>query len=440
MSRPTNTPCNKSRAGRALALAWLTLLAGLAGAATVDIDRIAAVVNNSVITRYEVEQRVGQVTRQLRGQNTRLPPLDALRKQVLERLITETVMRQIAQDLNVRIEDSQLDRAIAGIAQRNRLDVATFRKTLEAEGTPFAEFREQIRAEMLTARLREREVDNRVLVTDAEIDNYLNSAQRDERQQDEYLVAHILVYAPEGASAEQLGEARARVDKARDELLGGAPFESVSAAYSGASNALQGGKLGWRGAAQLPDLFVEALTTMRVGEVSPVLRSPNGFHLLKLLDKRGKDVRTVLKQTRANHILIKVNEVVSDDDARNRLLQLKERVENGESFADLARLHSDDLSASKGGELGWLTPGDTVPEFERAMDALEPGGLSEPVRSPFGWHLIQVLERRDQDVTQERRRLDARRALRERKAEEAFDDWLRQARDRAYVEYREDDD
>lgn len=202
---------------------------------------------------------------------------------------------------------------------------------------------------------------------------------------------------------------------------------------------MQGGSLGWRAETQLPSLYASALRDMKPGEISPVLKSGNGFHLLKLLDKRGKNVQLVIKQTHARHILVKTNEVVGDNDARNRLTQLKERIENGASFAELAKLHSDDLSASRGGDLGWLNPGDTVPEFERSMDALQPNEVSAPVQSPFGWHLIQVLERRDQDVTQERKRLDARRAIRERKSEEAFEDWVRQARDRAYVEYRLDE-
>jgi peptidyl-prolyl cis-trans isomerase SurA len=222
-------------------------------------------------------------------------------------------------------------------------------------------------------------------------------------------------------------------------LKAGADFAQVSAAYSDTQNALQGGAMGWRAEAQLPSLFAKALVNLKPGDVSPVLKSGNGFHILKLLEKRGKDVQLVVKQTRARHILIKTNEVVGDSEARNRLTQLRERVENGADFAELARLHSDDLSASKGGELGWLNPGDTVPEFERAMDGLKPGDVSSPVQSPFGWHLIQVEERRDQDVTEARKRLEARRAIRERKSEEAFEDWVRQARDRAYVEYRQEE-
>jgi peptidyl-prolyl cis-trans isomerase SurA len=407
-------------------------------AAPLEIDRIVAVVNNSVITEFELRSRVEQALRQIAGQKTPPPPRSLLEKQLLERMITEKVLLQIAEDTNIRFDGLVLDRAVARIAQSNNLSPEAFRKALEADGIDFKAFREQIRAEMTLSRLREREVDNKLVITDAEIDNFLANPSLNAKQQDEFKLAHILVLTPEGASPEKLSELRGKADKALAELKAGADFGQVSAAYSDAQNALQGGVIGWRPEAQLPSLFSLALADLKPGEVSAVLKSGNGFHILKLLDKRGKNVQMVVKQTRARHVLIKTNEIVTDADARNRLLQLKERVENGAAFAELAKIHSDDLSASKGGELGWLNPGDTVPEFERSMDSLKPNEVSAPVQSPFGWHLIQVLERRDQDVTQERKRLEARRAIRERKSEEAFEDWVRQQRDRAYVEYRLD--
>lgn len=437
MPRAMNSTCRKL-------LLWVAVAAAIgawqpAMSAPIEIDRIVAVVNNGVITEYELRNRADQVMRQLEGRNTQLPPRKVIEKQVLDRIITERALLQIAEDTNVRIDGPQLDRAIANIAQRNNLDPEAFRKALAAEGTDFDAFREQIRAEMVIGRLRDREVESRIVVTDAEIDNYLAASAKDASQQDEYNLGHILVLAPEGASPEQLQSLRAKAEKALAELKEGKDFAQVSAAYSDAQNALQGGGLGWRSQAQLPSLFIDAAKPLKIGQVSAVVRSPNGFHILKLLDKRGKDVQTIVRQTHARHILVKTNEVVADFDARTRLIQLKERVENGASFEELAKLHSDDLSASKGGDLGWLNPGDTVPDFERMMDSLQPGQVSDPVRSPFGWHLIQVLERRDQDVSEERKRLDARRAIRARKAEEAFDDWVRQARDRAYVEYRLED-
>jgi peptidyl-prolyl cis-trans isomerase SurA len=412
-------------------------------AAPIEIDRVIAVVNNAVITEYELSRRVEQALRQLAGQSggksTALPPRRLLEKQLLERMITEKALLQIAEDTNIRFEGITLDRAIARIAQGNNLSPEAFRKALEDDGMNFEAFREQIRAEMTIARLKEREVDNKLVVTDAEIDNFLSNASQASNQQDEFNLAHILVLTPEGASPEKLAELKAKAEKALSELKAGADFVQVSATYSDTQNALQGGVLGWRGEGQLPGLYANALRDMKAGDLSPVLKSGNGYHILKLLDKRGKNVQTVLKQTHARHILVKTNEVVSDSDAKNRLLLLKERIENGASFADLAKLHSDDLSASRGGDLNWLNPGDTVPEFERMMDSLKPNEVGAPVQSPFGWHLIQVLERRDQDVTEERKRLDARRAIRERKSEEAFEDWVRQARDRAYVEYRLED-
>jgi peptidyl-prolyl cis-trans isomerase SurA len=428
------------KVAKSLNKSLLAMLAALvchhAGAAPIEIDRIVAVVNNAVITEHELNSKVKQAMTQLAGQKTAPPPRRLLEKQLLERMITERALMQVAEDLNIRSDGVMLDRAMARIAQNNKLSPEAFRQALEAEGHDYDAFREQIRTEMTIARLREREVDNRLVITDAEIDNFLANATQASSQQDEYRLAHILVLSPEGASPEKLAELKAKAEKALAELQGGADFVQVSASYSDTQNAVQGGMLGWRNDNQLPSLYSTALRDLKVGEVSPVLKSGNGFHILKLLDKRGKDVQTVIRQTRARHILVKTNEVVNDGDAKNRLLMLKERIENGASFEELAKLHSDDLSASRGGDLNWLNPGDTVPEFERMMDSLSPNEISVPVQSPFGWHLIQVMERRNQDVTEERKRIDARRAIRERKSEEAFEDWVRQARDRAYVEYR----
>jgi peptidyl-prolyl cis-trans isomerase SurA len=422
---------------RLLPLFAATLFTLPSAAAPVLLDRVVAVVNNSVITANELDRKVQQTLRQLATRNTPAPPRAQLTKQLLERMITEKVLLQTAEDTNIRIDGDTLDRALNRIAAQNNMDLAGFQAALASDGIDFQQFRQQVRNEMTIVRLREREVDNRVVVTDAEIDNYLNTRKQDPTTQTEYNLAHILILAPDGASPEQLANLRAKAEKAVSELKGGANFAQVSAAYSDAQNALQGGLMGWRSEAKLPSLFVDAMKSLKVGEMTPVLRSANGFHILKLIDKRGVDVSLVVSQTHARHILIKTNEVVSDQDAYVRLLELRDRLTNGGAdFANLAKLHSGDLSASKGGDLGWLNPGDTVPEFERAMNGLAIGGISEPVRSQFGWHLIQVIERRDQDVSQERQRMEARRAIRERKSDEAFDDWVRQTRDRAYLEYR----
>ncbi|MBI2312834.1 MAG: peptidylprolyl isomerase [Betaproteobacteria bacterium] len=401
------------------------------------VDRIVAIVNDEVITRFELDDHVQAAKRQLQKQGTPPPPTDVLEKQMLERMITERVLLRYARETGLRVDDTQLDRALRRIAEENRLTLEGLRQALEREGISFRKFREEIRDEIVMARLKEREVDNRITVTDAEIDQFLASQEAQSGASEEYSLAHILVRVPEQASAEQIQERRRRAEEALSRIRAGADFAQVAAGFSDAPDALQGGVLDFRPAARLPAIFVEALATLKPGEASTILRSPNGFHILKLLAKRGKDVTTVVNQTRARHILVRTSEIVSETDARNRLLQLRERlVHGGADFGELARLHSDDPSASKGGELGWISPGDTVPEFERAMDALKPGELGDPVQTPFGWHLIQVLERRTQDVTKDRQRLLARQALRARKSDEAYQEWVRQQRDRAYVEYR----
>lgn len=435
MPRVTRLTSTRNAGLSCLLSIGLALSASGVGAAPKELDRIIATVNNTVITRVELQQRLEQVLKQMDPRRT--PSRKQLEKQVLERMITERALSQLADEMGIRVEGAQLDRAVDRIAQGNGLTAEAFRKALEADGIRFDAFREQIRAEISIGRLREREVDSRVVVTEAEIDNHLANPRTADAQQVVYKLAHIFLPIPEGSSPEQLDAIKAKALQAQDELKGGADFAQVSAAYSQAQNALQGGDMGWRNEAQLPSLFTTALAGMNPGQVSPVLRSPNGFHLLKLTDKRGDFLQMVVKQSHARHILIKTNELVSDRDAYVRLLELRDRLINGgASFEELAKLHSADLSASRGGDLGWLNPGDTVPEFERAMNALAINEVSEPTRSPFGWHLIQVAERRDQDVSQERQRLEARRAIRERKSDEAFEDWVRQTRDRAYVEYR----
>lgn len=408
--------------------------------AIVAVDHIVAVVNEDVITRFELDERLNRVTRQLERQKIPLPPRNILERQLLERLVVERSQLQYAAQTGLRVDDAQLDNAIQRIAQENKLSMEAFRAALEKDGVNFSKFREEIRNEIVLTRLREREVDNKISVTDGEIDNILSNQTAQPGQNNEYNLAHILITVPEQASPEQIQVKRARAEKVLAQLREGADFGQLSATYSDAQDAMQGGIVGWRSAGQLPGLFLDTLAAMQPGAVSPILHSPNGFHILKLLDKRGKDVTLVVEQTHARHILIKTNEVVSESDARNRLLQLKERIDNGANFAELARLHSDDGSAAKGGDLGWLSPGDTVPEFEKAMNGLKANQLSAPVQSPFGWHLIQVLERRKQDVTKERLRMLARQAIRDRKSDENYQEWLRQLHDRAYVEYRLNDE
>jgi peptidyl-prolyl cis-trans isomerase SurA len=366
-----------------------------------------------------------------------LPPPDAIERQTLERLILDRIQLQLARETGLKVEDVALERALARIAEGNRLSMDEFRAALERDGIAWSSFREEVRSEMILGRLREREVENRITIAEAEVDNYLEAAQKSNVAPDEFDVAHILFRMPEKSSPVQAQRVQARALKALSMIRDGDEFPKVAALYSDAPDALNGGAMGWRKADRLPAIFVESLQKMKAGDVSEVLKSPAGLHILKLRGKRGgAPGEQKLQQTLARHILIKTSEVVADAEAQRRIVALRERITNGGDFAELARQHSNDLSAAKGGDLGWIFAGDTVPEFERVMDGLKPGELSEPTRSPFGWHLIQVMDRRFQDASNERQRLVARSALRERKSEEAFQDWLRQLRDRAYVEIR----
>ncbi len=400
------------------------------------LDRIVAVVNDEVITRRDLDDRLRVVLTQLRQQGTPPPPPDVLEKQALDRMIYNRVQLQYAKETGLRIDDAQLEKALARIAEDNGISLAAMRDTLEKDGVSFAKFREDIRDEITMARLREREVDNKIAVADSEVDNLLSTLQIQDGKVEEFNLSHILIRVPEQASPEQLRERRTRADQALAQIKGGADFRQVTASFSEAPDAVQGGAMGWRDLARLPSIFAEAVKGLKSGEVSAVLRSPNGFHIVRVNDRRGQNAPLIVSQTHARHILIKTSEVVSENDAKERLVKLKERLDNNADFAELARLQSEDASASRGGDLGWLSPGDTVPDFEKALDALKLGQISAPVRSPFGWHLIQVLERRNQDMSQQQQRLRARQALRAQKADEAFQEWLRQLRDKAFVEYR----
>lgn len=405
----------------------------------ISIDRVVAVVNDEAITQHDLNDAMSIVLQQMRQQNLQPPPEDVLEKQVLERLITEKALLQYAKETGLKVDDTQVERAIQRIAQDNKLSVEDFRKALAQERISYAKYREDIRNEIIVQRLREREVESRLTVTDAEVDQYLATLKLQNTGDTEYQLAHILVIVPEQASAEQIEAKRRRAEEALKAIRASGDFAQVAAGFSDASDALRGGNLGWRPGARLPTVFVEQVRTMQPGDVSPVLRSAAGFHIVKLLDKRGRDQSKIVEQTHTRMILIKVNELMSESDAKAKIDRIKDRLDAGGKFEELAKLNSEDASAAKGGDLGWISPGDTVGEFQEAMNKLSVGQISAPVRSPFGWHLIQVVERRKQDVTAERERIEAQLAIRQRKADELFQDWVRQTRDRAYVEIRLDD-
>jgi peptidyl-prolyl cis-trans isomerase SurA len=410
------------------------------------VDAIVAVVNTDVITLKELDDRVRMVEQRLKRQNTQMPPREILQRQLLERLIVTRAQMQMARDSGIRVDDIMLDRAVSRIAEQNQLSLQTFRDQLERDGLSFARFREEIREEITLQRLREREVDNKLQIGESEVDNYLaGSAGKNDAGLQEINLAQILVRVPENASPQQIADRRKRAETAIAQLKSGADFAKTAASFSDAGDALSGGDLGWRSVSRLPQLFVDAVEKINEGEIAPLVRSANGFHVLRLNGRRIATLAkgasgTMVQQTRARHILIKVNQIVSSTEARRKLAELRERLVNkAAKFEDLARLYSNDGSASKGGDLGWIYPGDTVPEFERAMNALSPGEVSQPIESPFGFHLIEVLERKTEEVSRERQRLMARQSLREQKLDEAYEDWLRQLRDRAYVEYRLDE-
>jgi len=403
------------------------------------IDRVVAIVNDEALTQYDINEQKRIVLAQMAAQKVTPPATDVLEKQLLDRLITDRVLMQYAKETGIRVDDTQVERTIARVAQDSKLTPDEFRKAVEREGIPYAKYREDIRGELVIQRLRDREVEGRINVSDAEVDSFLATMDAQSGGDVEYRLAHVLVVVPEQASPEQIEAKLRRADEALRLIRAGTDFAQVAAGFSDAPDALQGGNLGWRAPARLPSVFADPVRGMNLGEVSGVLRSASGFHIVKLLEKRDRNTPTVVDQTRVRHILIKVNELTSESEGKIKIDRIKERIDLGAKFDEQAKLNSEDGSAVKGGDLGWISPGDTVPDFERAMNALKPGDVSPPVRSPFGWHLIQVQERRTQDITSQRRRDLARLELRRRKSDEAFEDWVRQTRDRSYVEIRTDD-
>ena len=343
---------------------------------------------------------------------------------------------QMAENTGIRVDDESLNRTISNIAAENKLSLAEFREILESDGYHYEKFREDIRHEILTSRLRQRQVDNRITVTEREIRNFMDNQEHQGEVETEFNLAHILVSTPEGLSASERKDAKKIAEKIVADLKNGGDFAQLAATYSDSQDALDGGRLGWRKAGQVPTLFAEFVADMETGDFSDIIRSSSGYHIIKLLDVRSTE-QVVVTQTNARHILIRPDELISDEDAKTRMQQLLLRIKGGDDFADLARGHSvDSVSAADGGSLGWVSPGDLVPEFENAMNSLAPGEVSPTFKTQFGYHIVQVLERREHDSTEDVKRAKAREAIRQRKLEEARQNWLREMRDDAYVEYR----
>jgi peptidyl-prolyl cis-trans isomerase SurA len=402
-----------------------------------QLDRIIAVVDDDVILESELVEKEHTVATQLQQRNVQIPPADILRKQVIERLILQKLQLQKAESIGVRVGDDALNAALRQIAANNDLTLREFRELLQRDGFEFVGFRETIREDMIISRLRKSQVEDRILVSDREIDNFLATQVAQGGTEEEYHLLHILISVPESALPEQIQVAQLKLEKVQALLNEGAEFSEVASGYSDGQNALEGGDLGWRKQGELPSLFAEVVPSLAISEVSNVIRSGSGFHLVKLVDKKSEEIHLV-RQTLASHILIKTNELTTDEDAELRLIQLRERVLNGDDFAELARANSDDPgSAIEGGSLGWSSPGTMVPEFEEKMDALSDGEVSEVFKSRFGWHIILVYERREEDMAEEFNRGQARAQIRQRKMSEDLENWLRQLRDEAHVEYRD---
>ena len=403
---------------------------------TTELDRIVAVVDDDVITRTELNDKLESVEKQLRQQNVALPGEDTLRKQVLERLILTHIQLQLAARSGIQVDDDTLNRTISTVAAQNKLTLSEFRNVLERDGVDFAQFREEMRDEIILRKLRQRQVDSRITVTNQEIDNLLAAQKRQGNISDEYRVGHILIALPEAATPKQIQAAREKAQMVLSELRHGADFGKTAITFSDGQQALDGGDLGWRRAGELPTIFSDVVLQLKVGEISDLIRSSSGFHIIKLVDHRGSD-RHITTQTHARHILIRPNDLTSDDDARRKLTEIRDRIQHGEDFSAMAKAYSDDKANSgNGGDLGWINPGEMDPDFEAAMNALEPNQLSKPVRTRFGWHLIEVLGRRSQDITEEFERTKAREQIYQRKVEEETVNWLRRLRDEAYVEIR----
>lgn len=407
------------------------------------IDSIAVIVNDEVITRNEVAARVKMIEQRMKAQNAPMPDPADMQRQVLEAMIVERAQFQLAKEMGMRpVDDTQLDRAIGRIAEQQKMSVQDMRNQMEKEGMPFATFREEIRNEITMQRLREHEVDNKIQISEAEVDTYLAAEKAAAADKVEMNISQILVRIPENSSPAQINARKARADEVVRQLRIGGDFAKLAGTYSDASDALQGGAVGWRDPDRLPPVFAEALSKLKPGQVTPVIKSTTGFHILKLVDKRNlaqSDEKNIVQQTRARHILLKVTPTQTAEAAKKKLAELKERLDNkSATFEELARLHSNDNSATKGGDLGFLYPGDTVPEFETAMNALKPGEVSGVVETPYGYHLIQVVERKSDDQTKEKKRAEARQVIRDRKLAEASDAWAREVRDRAYVEFRDE--
>ncbi len=407
--------------------------------AYVPLDRIIAVVNEDVIMQSELEAKMRTVRGQIKQQGSTVPPASIFERQVLDNLVQNRIQLQLAIRAGIRVDDESLNRTIGNIAAENQVSLTQFREILEKDGYSYEQFREDIRNEITLSQLRKRQVENRIVVTEREIDNFLANQEFQGTFQTEIRLSHILLSLPDAATTDEIDQVRQVAAQIREDLIAGADFTEIAATVSDGGNASNGGDLGWRKIEDIPSLFADYIPEMKNGDISELIQSPSGFHIIKISDVKS-DQENIVEQTRARHILIKPDQLVTSEQAKAKLEQLKFRMDNGDDFGLLAKGNShDSVSAIDGGNLGWRSPGELVPEFQREMDSLELNEISEPFRSSFGWHIVQVLERRSFDNTESVKRGKARAAIRNRKLKEAMQNWTRRLRDEAYVEYRLDD-
>ncbi|MCG7913004.1 MAG: peptidylprolyl isomerase [Candidatus Thiodiazotropha weberae] len=417
-----------------LLLLCLLLFSTISPAAVKELDYIVAIVNDDVIAKSELDNKTREMLAQMSQKRNNLPPMKIIQEQILERMIAKRLQLQAANRLGLSVDDATVTKAIANIAETNNITLLQLRETLEADGIRFPLFREQLREDILINRLKQKEVINRIVITEQDIKNFLAREMGSSRQRTAVRLLHILIATPEGASPQDVQAAKKRAMEIHQELLEGGDFSELAIRHSDGRQALEGGDLGWVETSRIPSLFTSVVDEMEADTISTPIRNASGFHIVKLAEVKGGQ-KMIINQTHARHILINTNEIVSDDEARQRLETLRTRIINGDGFETLARSHSDDkASAIKGGDLGWTSPGDLVPQFEEQMNAMAIDQISQPFKTQFGWHIVQPLERRQHDSTEEVLKNKARQEIQKQKSEEAIELWLRRLRDEAYVE------
>jgi peptidyl-prolyl cis-trans isomerase SurA len=403
----------------------------------VSLDRVVAVVNDGIVLQGTLDQQVQTISDRLQQQGQQLPPRDILRKQVLERLVLQELQMQRATRLGIQVSDEQLNQTLTDLAQRNGVKFSDLPAVLEQQGINYRAYRDEVRRELILGQLRQRDVYSRIYLSPREVEQCVAKRKGSPAEELDYDVAHILVSVPSSATPQQMEERAARAQAVFERAKRGEDFADLAVAYSDAGTALDGGKLGWRKAGQLPSIVAEAIPAMQPGEVTEPIRTPSGFHVFKLIETRGAQQSALVSQVHARHILMTTNAVEDDETVRQKLAKIRERILKGEDFAAIASVSSADPgSAATGGDLGWAGPGTFAPAFEQQLDSLEINAISEPFKTQFGWHIVQLLGRRTYDATEDVTRNKCVMQLREARADEETEIWLRRLRDEAFVEYR----